>query len=151
MVDLFTTFSIDHIMEHFPDLRSITQLHQNLIGGKVEPHHLAPFQSRPDLAFRLNETMQCNDTLRKFHQSRDQNDRLGYSLCLAARVCPEEVDAWASTCMTLMADDDAEAQEASRRHALQACVRAKRDCEACTKRFSQEALRLLVDRDVFSR
>ncbi len=148
-------------MEHFPDLRALTQLHQNLIGGKVEPHHLAPFQSRPDLAFRLNETMQCNETLRKFHQSRDPNDRLGYSLCLAARVCPEQVDAWASTCMTLMADEDeggglymdtgAEGQAVSRRHALRACARAKHDCEACTKRFSQEALRLLVDRDMFPR
>ena len=125
---------------HLPKFQSLIQLHQNLYSGKVDAFAIAPFSAKPNMAFRLNEMMQCLSKLQTYHQTRNSADQFQYSFCLASKICPGKMDEWTS-CF----------QECQRTGvSLDACKSKKRAAELCASKFSQDSLRLFVDYKLFS-
>ena len=126
---------------HLPKFQALVQLHQNLISGKVERHNVAPFAAHPDKAFRLNEMMHCQNKYEAYRQSRSGNDQFQYTFCLANKVCPDEMDKWTS-CFQNCQQTGAN---------LDLCASKKTAAEKCSMNFSQEACRLFVDYNLFSK
>ena len=120
---------------HLPKFQALMTLHQNLLGGKIESHSLAPFAAKPNMAFRLNEMMTCMDKLQAFHRTRNSSDQFQYAFCLANKVCPDAMDEWTS-CFQ-------ECQKNST--SLDVCESKRRAAERCGIKFTQDSLRLLVD------
>jgi hypothetical protein len=125
--------------KHLPKFQALMQLHQNVVGGKVDGHGLAPFAALPDKAFRFNEMMQCNGKLQAYYQSRKGADQFQYGFCLANKVCPDEMDEWTSCFQHCQKTGES----------LDACAVKKRLAENCSMKFSQDCLRLFVDYELF--
>ena len=127
--------------KHLPKFQALMQLHQNIAGGKVDAVQIAPFSSKPDKAFRLNEMMSCGGKLQAYHQSRSGADQFQYSFCLANKVCPDAMDEWTTGFQDCQ----------STGKSLDLCASRKLAAEKCAMNFSQDAARLFVDYHLFSK
>ena len=129
----------DDVQAHLPSFHALEKIHQNLLSGKARQYQMAPLVAKPEMAFQLRETMECRDKLQQYARTRSARDKFQYDFCLAAKVCPAEMDDWVK-CFQGRANARAD---------LRGCARLKRAAERCTAAWAQDLTRVLVDHDLY--